>query len=235
MRVGTGLLGLAFLLVHVNAFAQTSNISPEVATCDSGRTLVRSRVLISPDGNYQAYSQSEAMMWPESGCINTSELFVKGPDDKQFRLVYLQEPHTTEGFNLLTLVDWSPNSHQLLAELFISSQFGTDFGSRIPLLYKATEGVFSDENWLKAALSSHFSHDCYANFDARGFSADGGYVFTIYAVYEGDTSDNPIEANSCVKKDGIWQLNYEDSKGWMVKQVAATYRVRRYGRFVTRR
>src|ERR1700674_1453167 len=149
MRFGTSLLILISLLACDNAFAQAPDQSSErvvtsetaTATCFDkttqklvGSMLVRSRVFVSPNGNYEAYAENEAVAHSAGEqCVNTAKLFVKGPSDKGFRLVYLEEPSRYELFNNVKIVDWSPDNHHLLAELFVG-QWGADAGGNTPLL-----------------------------------------------------------------------------------------------------
>ena len=242
MRFGTSLLILASLLVHGNAFAQATEQLPErviasetaTATCFDkttqklvGSMLVRSRVFVSPDGNYQAYDENEAVARKVGEqCVNTAKLFVKGPSDKGFQLVYLQKPSRHELFNNIKIVDWSPDNHQLLAELFIG-QWGSDAGGNTPLLYDATDGVFNSQDVVATSLSIHFGHDCAFVVQTMGFAADGGVVLKIRPSL--DEAEGTIEPDSCVMKEGLWLL--KDG----IKSLADTYRVQRYGRLLAAR
>jgi hypothetical protein len=130
----TRLLLFAFVLVCYEANAQGPKRLPEhvivseTATADCydkasnklvGSMLVRRPVILSPDGKYQAYAENEAVAYRGAGaeCVNTARLFVKGPGEKEFRLAYLQEPSLYTLFNEINIVDWSPDSRYLLAEL----------------------------------------------------------------------------------------------------------------------
>ena len=242
IRSGTLLLILASLLVRGNALAQIPErlservITSETATATCfdktnqkqiGSMLVRSRIFVSPDGNYQAYAENEAVAHNVGEqCVNTAKLFVKGPSDKGFRLVYLEEPSRYELFNNVKIVDWSPDNHHLLAELFVG-QWGSDAGRNAPLLYDATDGVFASPNVVATALNIRFGHDCEFVVQTMGFAADGGVVFKIWPRFgEGKTAAEP---GSCVNKEGLWLL--KDG----ISPLADTYRVQRYGRFLATR
>jgi hypothetical protein len=242
MRFGTCFLILTSLLVHGSTFAQAPERSSEqvvtsetaTATCFDktsqklvGSMLVRSRVFVSPDGNYEAYAENEAVAHSSGEqCVNTAKLFVKGPGDKGFRLVYLEEPSRDELFNNMKIVDWSPDNHHLLAELFVG-QWGSDAGGNTPLLYDATDGVFNSKNLVATALSSRFGHACAFVVQTMGFAADGGVVLKIRPSL--DEAEGTVEPDSCVKQEGLWLL--KDG----INPLTGTYRVPRYGRFLVAR
>ncbi|SRR6267378_7656684 len=242
IRFGTLLLILASLTVCGNAFAQTQEkLSEQVITSETatatcfdkttqklvGSMLVRSRVLVSPDGHYQAYAENEAVAHSVGEqCVNTAKLFVKGPSDKGFRLVYLEAPSRYELFNNLKLVDWSPDNHHLLAELFVG-QWGSDAGGNAPLLYDATDGVFDSRNAVATALGIRFGHECDFVAQTMGFATGGGVVLKIWPRF--DEEERETEPDTCVKKEGFWLL--KDG----INPLTNTYRVRRYGRFLATR
>src|SRR6267154_2043935 len=196
MRFGTWLVVLASLLVGGNSFAQaperfserviTSETAP--ATCFDkttqklvGSMLVRSRVFVSPDRNYQAYAESEEV----------------------FRLVYLEEPSRYALLNNIRIVDWSPDNRHLLAELFVG-QWGSDAGGNTPLLYDSTDGVFYSQKVVATALNIRFGHDCAFVLQTMGFAADGGVVLKIRPSLE--EAEGTVEPDSCVKREGLWLL-----------------------------
>jgi hypothetical protein len=240
VRRGTGSLLLVCVAISVEAEAQGPERLPErvivsetaTATCyDStnqklmGSMLVRSPVFISQDGRYQAFVENEAVAHRGGGpeCAHNAKLFVKGPDDKKFRLVYLQAPSTYELWNDIEIVDWSPDSRYLLAELFIG-QWGSDWGAFSPLLYHAWDGVFSSQNMVDTALSYHFERDCDYRVKTLGFSPDGGVVLKIWPVFD---EEGTLVPESCVKEEGLWLL--KDG----LLPLAAAYGVQRYGRYLT--
>ncbi len=242
MRCVGHLLLFVCVLISCQANAQGPTRPPErvilsekaFATCyDSvneklvGSMLVRRPVLVSPDGKFQAYAENEAVAHLGAGaeCVSTAKLFVKGPGEKEFRLVYLQEPDLYELISQIDLVDWSPDSHHLLAELFLG-QWGSDSGGFSPLLYNAWNGVFSPENFVSTAFSIHIGHDCpYVN-KALGFAPDGGVVLRVQPDYDEEGIMDPA---SCVKKEGLWLLKNS------LTPLADTYKVQRYGRLLAGR
>ncbi len=242
MRCVTRLLLFACVLISYKANAQGPKRLPgrvivserAFASCyDSanqklvGSMLVRRPVLVSPDGKYQAYAENEAVAHLGGGaeCVNTAKLFVKGPGDKEFRLAYLQEPHLYTLISQIDLIDWSPDSRYLLAELFIG-QWASDFGGSSPLLYNAWDGVFSPENFVSTAFSIYVGRDCSYRSKTIGFASDGGVVLKIQPYFE---EEGIIDPASCVKEEGLWLLN----KG--LTPLADTYKVRRYGRLLAGR
>jgi hypothetical protein len=234
------LLTVASILIAGNASAQRSERLPErvivsekaFASCyDSatqklaGSMLVRSPILMSPDGNYEAYTENEAVAYRGetwADCVNTAKLLVKAAGEKEFRLAYLQEPHQYELFSQIDLVDWSPDSQYLLAELF-TGQWGSDWGGTSPLLYNAWNGVFSPQgpqDFVSTALSNRFGHDCSYRVQSLGFAPDGGVVLKIQPWFD---MEGILDPASCVKKDGLWILHNG------LAPLADTYKVQRYG------
>lgn len=192
-----------------------------------GSMLVRSPVFVSPDGRHQAFVENEAVAYPGRGpeCVNNAKLFVKGPGDKEFRLAYLQEPTTYQLYSHIEIVDWSPDSRDLLVQLFIG-QWGSDWGAFSPLLYHAWDGVFSSQNMVSTALSTHFGYGCSYGVRTLGFSPDGGVVLKIQPVFD---EEGALDPKSCVKKQGLWLL--KDG----LLPLASTYGVRRYGEYLAER
>ncbi|PYU73619.1 MAG: hypothetical protein DMG49_05780 [Acidobacteria bacterium] len=215
IRSGTLLLILASLLVRGNALAQIpERLSERVITSETATATCFDKT---------NQKQIGSMLVRSEQCVNTAKLFVKGPSDKGFRLVYLEEPSRYELFNNVKIVDWSPDNHHLLAELFVG-QWGSDAGGNAPLLYDATDGVFASPNVVATALNIRFGHDCEFVVQTMGFAADGGVVFKIWPRFgEGKTAAEP---GSCVNKEGLWLL--KDG----ISPLADTYRVQRYGRFL---
>jgi hypothetical protein len=195
----------------------------------AGSMLVRSRILVSPNGNYQAYAENEAVAHSAGEkCVNTAKLFVKGPGDKGFRLVYLEEPAGNELFNQMKIIDWSPDNHNLLAELSVG-QWGSDDGENTPLVYDVTDGVFGSRNLVTIALAIRFGHECDFVAQAMGFADDGGVVLKIGPGFD-EAGTEEEEPDTCFTEDGLWLLRQDG-----INPLADTYRVHRYGRFLATR
>ncbi len=232
----------AFILIAGNAIAQEPQRLPgrviasekAFATCYDttgqkliGSMLVRRPILVSPDGNYQAYAENEAVAYRRSDaeCVNTAKLFVKGPGEKEFRLVFLQEPRSDELISQIDLIDWSSDSHFLLAELFIG-QWASDSGGFSPLLYNAWDGVFSREDFVSTAFSIKVGHVCYFRSEMLGFSPGGGMVLKIHPEID---EEGFMDPDSCVKKDGLWLLDNG------LTALPDTYNVQHYGHLLAGR
>jgi hypothetical protein len=105
-----------------------------------GSNSSRTSVLMSPDGLYRAYAESEAVasQAPNAAsaeCRNTSRLFVAGPKGENFRPVLVVEPLPEALGISIDLVDWSPDGHRLLlAQGFW--QWGSDVGGKMARIYR---------------------------------------------------------------------------------------------------
>ena len=222
--------------------AQVENKSPSkagamsaAASCyeeSTGRLIgsnrSRTSVLISPDGLYRAYAESEAVATQASNaasaeCQNTSKLFVSGPKGQKFRPVLVVKPSRERLGNSIDLVDWSPNGHRLLlAQGFW--QWGSDVGGMTMRIYDAESGSLSRKFLVEEAFRKHLGKNCAGVFDAAGFSSSGEPV--VVAEPFSDMEDKPVEG-SCVQKEGFWLV---DTATPAVSQLPDNYRVERYGK-----
>src|SRR5262250_1814556 len=86
--------------------------------------LVRTPVLISPDGSHRAYVEVEATAFQPKDtatyignlCENTSRLFVAKRGETSFKQVFSQSAEDFSDGNSLTLVDWSSDGMHILME-----------------------------------------------------------------------------------------------------------------------
>src|SRR3984893_12454850 len=128
----------------------------------------RSRVLLSPDRNREAYAEAKSQ-WIGS-CVNTSAVFVRAKSNA-YQLVFLQEPTEEMVGNGVRLIDWSKDGTNLLFDV-IRWQDGSDAGPSNEIwIYNAVTGVFTTvpiEHVLKG-----FGGGCFTSTEPLGFSATG--------------------------------------------------------------
>jgi hypothetical protein len=206
----------------------TANASCYDAT--SGR-LVGSRTsrtseLVSPDGAFRAYAQSEAVASgtpnaPE--CNNTSRLLVADRDKGEFHAVLTLEPSRNSLGNGIDLVDWSPKGHRLLL-VQGSWQYGSDVGETRVRVYDADSNRLSSESALDEAFSRYEGKVCAGIFQPLGFSSNGSAV--VRAVPTFDYGEDKAAVDSCVQKQGFWLVDFAIGK---VRQIADSYKPRQYG------
>jgi hypothetical protein len=188
--------------------------------------LVRRPTLLSPDGHNQAYAENAAEAHgPFGQCANTAKLFVRRPGDKGFSLAYHQDPSEYELFNDVKIIDWSPNSHYLLAELAIG-QWGSDFGGSTPLLYDAQRGDVTPEKWLEGPFNSYFGHTCSHSVQSLGFDRSGSVVLKVRPTVD---EERVLDPKSCVKKEQLVLLNPATRA---IISPAGKCNVQRYGRIL---
>jgi HEAT repeats len=185
-------------------------------------------VLVSPDGLYRAYAESEAVASPPSGnnaeCQNTSKLFVAGPTDGQFRAVLTVKPSPEELGNNIDLIDWSPNGHRLLLAEGVW-QWGSDAGEIMARVYDADAETLSREALVREAFSKSVGKNCAGVFYPQGFSSSGEIVVRGEPYIE-VAEDKPDE-DSCVRKSGVWLL---DTLTLAISRAPDHYGVKRYAK-----
>jgi hypothetical protein len=186
-------------------------------------------VLVSPDGLYRAYAESEALASPPNTnaaqCQNTSKLFVSGPKSEQFRAVLTVEPSTEELGNNIDLIDWSPKGHRLLLAEGVW-QWGSDAGDIMARVYDADSETLSKEALVLEAFSKGVGRTCAGIFRPVGFSSSGLQVVVTGGPYIEIGEDKPDE-DSCVKETGFWLI---DTLTLAITRAPDHYRVKHYAK-----
>jgi hypothetical protein len=172
--------------------------------------MVRSDMLVSPDGKRRAYAEVEATaLYPErpagySGplCVNQSRLFVADPA-QDFKLVFLQEPTDVENGNSLRLVDWSSDSRRLLVELADWHYEQPGISHNI-LIYDTRYTTFQQPE-LVAALAKAYAHDCWFNFRVAGFNPTGKIVLEADPLSPEEEEVQGV--SSCARKKSWFEMD----------------------------
>jgi hypothetical protein len=187
-----------------------------------GSRTARTETLVSPDGRFHAYAESEAAgSEVEVGfptCTNTSRLFVAGPDN-QFRVVLAVEPVPDRHGNSIALVDWSPVGHRLLVAEGIW-EWASEVGETDVRTYDADTGVVSTKKILADAFSKHFARLCAAVFEAQGFSADSKVIVIAKPWF--DFGEEAPSKSSCSDKAGTWSIDFASGA---IKRAEDNYKV----------
>jgi len=199
----------------------------------TGSKLVRSPVLVSPDGRFRAYSENEAVAFEGAAegtgsCVNTARLFIAGPDSSRFILAEVKTPQYPDALiKGLLLVDWSPDSRYLLSSVFTGT-YGSDSGAWEPESFDAWYGISSPDDFPSRAIRGHFRPRCGANVNALGYSKDGQIILRILPDYD---EEGGIRAGSCVAKTGVWSLNGKELQGpeQTLTPLPDNYKVQQFG------
>jgi hypothetical protein len=186
-------------------------------------------VLVSPDGLYRAYAESEAAasQSPNTAnpeCQNSSKLFVSGPNGDDFRPVLVVKPSPEALGNNIDLIDWSPDGNRLLLAQGVW-QWGSDAGGIMVRIYDAESKNLSRGSLVDEALSRHVGKNCAGVFYPVGFASSGQVVLTAGPFFE-EGEDKPVE-DSCVQQKGFWLM---DTSIPAVTQLPDNYRVERYAK-----
>jgi hypothetical protein len=194
-----------------------------------GSNRSRTSVLMSTDGRYQAYAESEAVASRVTNaagaeCQNTSRLFVAGAMSENFRPVLVVEPSPGALGNIIDLVDWSPNGHRLLLAQG-SWQWGSDTGGTMVRIYDADSGKLSSKSLVDEAFRRYVRKDCVAVFQPVGFSSSGNAIVTVEPYF--DVGEDRPRQDSCVQKKGYWMIDSVIPAG---SQLPDSYKVQHYGK-----
>ena len=171
---------------------------------------VRGDTLVSPDGKHRAYAEVEATsLHPQrpSGytgplCVNNARLFAAA-DNEEFKVRFLQEPADVENGNSLRLVDWSPDSRRLLAEL-AEWQYEQPGVTHSVLLYDTRYGTFQQPDLIRA-LAKTYGRECALNLHVLGFDAQGKIVLEAQGLTPEE--EEVAGVSSCTRKKTYFALD----------------------------
>jgi hypothetical protein len=201
-----------------------------------GSRLLRSPIIISPDGHYKAYTVNEAKAVkapspavfgdPDIPCANTSRLYVSGPTEEGFHLALLQEPQLGELGNAIQIVDWSQDSRYLLL-MTANWQYESDWGGRAIKVLDAYSGVIAGQPFF--TLRKLSGYPCRWDGVALGFSPDGKVVARILPTFN-DMNNTPDD-DSCVKKPELRKLDFKTEDA---SPLRGDFQVEHYGKWLER-
>jgi hypothetical protein len=201
-----------------------------------GSRLVRTPVLMSPDGSHRAYVEVEATAFQPKDlatytgdlCENTSRMFLAKNGETTFKLVFTQSQEDFSDGNSLTLVDWSSDGMHLLMGRtqwkYESEGDYTDF-----VVFNVDSGTVTRPD-LEAAIAARYGKDCGSENSATGFTSDGKVVVAIAPLV--DEVALMDGAKTCVKKKTLLLVNFGSGTTATLEEPAANLRVVHYGRFV---
>jgi len=201
----------------------------------TGSRLVRTPVLISPDGSHRAYVEVEATAFQPKDlatytghlCENTSRLFLAKNGETTFKLVFTQSSEDFSDGNSFTLVDWSSDGMHLLMERtqwkYESEGDYTDFA-----VFNVDSGTVTRPD-LEAAIAARYGKDCGSENSATGFTPDGKVVVAIAPLIDEVALMNG--AKTCVKKKTLLVVNFSSGPTATIEGRAVNLSVVRYGRF----
>jgi hypothetical protein len=202
---------------------------------DTKSRLIRSPVLVSPDGLYRAYVEVEATAFKPKDeatyagplCYNDSRLFVEGPAGKSFKIIYSDSPKVLDG-NSIKLVDWSPDGKSLLVETaqweYESEGIYTKF-----FIFSVDSGAMAEPD-LMAMLAARFGKDCYSENTVLGFTSSGAVVVAL----EPDADEIGLAngAKTCVTRKTLIALDLISAPANRVLTLPANKKILQYGRFL---
>ena len=189
--------------------------------------------VISSSAGYRAYAEVKATAFRAKFqetytgplCENTSRLFLAGPGDAKFKLVYSQSPDFSDG-NSLKLVDWSPDGMHLLMER-ASWKYESEGDYTDLVLFSLSTGEVTAPD-LSKVLEGRFGKDCGSENSAIGFTPEGNVVVLVTPLE--DTYYNE-GATSCVKQKTLLALDAKRGLQDIAQVLPGDFKSRRYGQF----
>jgi hypothetical protein len=151
-------------------------------------------------------------------------LFVEGPTDKSFRLVYSDTPNLSSG-NSMELVDWPPDGMHVLVEVsdweYESEGTYTEF-----LSFSPNSGSVRKPD-LMQILATKFGKGCWSENSITGYTPQGDIVVTVGPNI--DITGIINGAKSCVNRKTLIALDPEgDLRN--IALLPKSFKVQRYGK-----
>jgi hypothetical protein len=196
--------------------------------------LVRSPILISPDGLYRAHVEVQATaLKPKDEatyagrlCFNDSTLFVEGPGGKSFKVVYSDPPKVLDG-NSIKLIDWAPDGKSLLVEAaqweYESEGIYTEF-----FIFTVDSRAIAEPD-LMTILAARFGKDCWSENTVLGFTPGGAVIVAV----KPDTDEVGLEngAISCVNRKTVVAIDLAQAQAKSVQVLPPNTKVSHNGTY----
>ena len=192
--------------------------------------LGRSQVASSSAG-YRAYIEVQATAFRPKYretyvgplCENTSRLFVAGPGDAEFKVVYSQGTDFSDG-NSLKLVDWSPDGTHLLMERTAWKYESEGDYTDLVLFSLSSENATAPN--LSKMLEERFGKDCGSENSVIGFTPEGNVVVSLKPLEDEYYNEG---ATSCVKLRTLLALDATHRLQNIANVLPGDFKVRHYG------
>ena len=213
----------------VSCFAKGQPISSHV---------VRSPVLISPNGNRRAYVEVEAMAFrpsnesPDSefSCENASRLFLSGREPDEFRVAYSQAPPDVSDGNSLRLVDWSADGTSVLMERTIwGYETEGEFTDFVVFDLKSGKTTIPD---LTKVLGARYGKDCGSDNSVLGFTSHDDIAIFVSPLPDTFYNDGAV---SCVKHRTAVALDAARSWQGVAQELPPDFKAQHFGHFSQKR
>ncbi len=190
--------------------------------------IVRTPLLVSPDGQYRAYAEVTALIDQKEPwhCFNATTLYMKGPDDNYFRLVYDEMGTNWLRGNSIQLIDWTPDNRFLVTEIR-HWQYFSDVAFSVVFLYDRGNDSTKILNQHEIFARLH-GEACVMEGEVVGISEEGNIVFAIPPSLEKTLKESEIFMNLPCVMEGTWGLNPVTEK---IERISDDYSPRRFGSF----
>jgi len=180
----------------------------EEKTKKYGSRSIQWTVFVSPNGLQRAYVNvdTQALGKDPGGqedCQNRSALFVAKDGKEHFDSVFTYRGEKGEKGNGIQLIDWSPDSKVLVADLLTWYYFSEGWEHHI-LVYSAQTGAIQRRS-LETLFSRALHKDCGVEAAIKGFLRDGRAAVRVLPF---DEEEGP----SCVPKESLWAIDISTFK-----------------------
>src|ERR1700690_688255 len=185
---------------------------------------IQGAVFASGDGRAKAFVRVEAQALGkdsdgDQACQNRSALFIAKSGAEHFDSVFEANGENGEQGNGIQLIDWSPDSSLLVADLITWRYFSEGWSHTI-LTYSTRTGAIKTKS-LQTLFLAELHNDCGLEPDLKGFLRDGRVVVGV-------TPFNDEGGPPCEFKESLWAI---DISNFEVAPIIRTEKIKHNGRF----
>jgi hypothetical protein len=159
--------------------------------------------------------QSQPFPGGSPGCDNNTTVQVSEQGMTEFRKLLTLKPQSPYlSGNGMNLVDWSPDAHSLLVEVWRWNTQPTDAGVDKQIWLLDSRSGKNHAISLSEFLADQPTRKCGVEFDHLGFTPDGLVVARVHVLTvlgEGQTLNDIPTSRRCSESTQVWAFNWKTS------------------------